>query len=121
MNRRAIFYWAATGLFAFAMAASGVMHVLGDPSVEAGMQSLGYPAYISLFLGIAKLLGVAALVAPVPARLKEWAYAGFAFLIIGAIFSHVSRGQLNMAAIIVLLLFLASYLQYLARPAPRIA
>ena len=39
---------------------------------------LGFPDYFRVELSWAKLLGVVLLLAPVPARLKEWAYAGFA-------------------------------------------
>ena len=54
---------------------------------------LGYPPYLLLFLGTAKILGVAAVLAPGLPRLKEWAFAGLTFDLIGALYSHVSVGD----------------------------
>jgi hypothetical protein len=34
-----------------------------------------------------------ALLAPVPARLKEWTYAGFAFDLVSAVIAHLSVGD----------------------------
>src|SRR5262249_278614 len=51
---------------------------LGLPQVAEAFTHLGFPAYFRVELSWAKLLGVMLLLAPVPARLKEWAYAGFA-------------------------------------------
>ena len=42
---------------------------------------------------MAKLLGVVLLLAPVPARLKEWAYAGFAINLASALIAHLSVGD----------------------------
>jgi hypothetical protein len=44
-------------------------------------------------LSWAKLIGVALLLAPVPARLKEWAYAGFAIDLASALIAHLSVGD----------------------------
>jgi uncharacterized membrane protein YphA (DoxX/SURF4 family) len=70
-----------------------VLSGLGDlfpfqPFVE-DLQRLGYPEYLLTILGIAKLLGVAALLYPGMPRLKEWAYAGFAFDLGGATISQL--------------------------------
>ncbi len=54
---------------------------------------LGFPAYFRVELSLAKLVGLALLLAPVPARLKEWAYAGFAFDLGSALIAHVSMGD----------------------------
>ena len=48
------------------------------PQVAEMFTHLGFPDYFRVELSWAKLLGVVMLLAPVPARLKEWAYAGFA-------------------------------------------
>ena len=58
-------------------------------------------------LGILKLLGVVALLAPGFARLKEWAYAGFSFDLIGAAFSFAAAGDPTPAGIAPPLLILA--------------
>jgi hypothetical protein len=93
MKTRNIGYWAATGLFALAMAGSGVSDLLRAPNVMGVVTSLGYPAYFLTIIGLWKLLGVAALLAPRLPRLKEWAYAGFFFELTGAAASHVAVGD----------------------------
>ena len=54
---------------------------------------LGFPAYFRVELSWAKLLGVVLILAPVPARLKEWAYAGFAINLASALITHFSLGD----------------------------
>ena len=54
---------------------------------------LGFPAYFRVELSWAKLLGVVLLLAPAPARLKEWAYAGFAITLASALIAHLSMGD----------------------------
>lgn len=57
------------------------------------LRGLGYPLYLLPFIGVAKLFGVAAILLRVPWRIKEWAYAGFAFDSLGAVYSHISVGD----------------------------
>jgi hypothetical protein len=57
------------------------------------MMQLGYPMYINVFLGVAKILGIIAIVIPGYPYLKEWAYAGFCFDLIGATYSQVAAGM----------------------------
>jgi hypothetical protein len=83
----------ATAVFAVAMAASGAGFVAGPPAIATGIRHLGYPDYFRTFLGVAKLLGVAALVLPGLVRLREWAYAGFSFVLVGALVSHLASGE----------------------------
>jgi uncharacterized membrane protein YphA (DoxX/SURF4 family) len=88
-----IAYWVCTFLFLLPLIGSGIGFATTAPPVIEGMKHLGYPFYIIRFLGVAKLLGaVAVLVGRFP-RLKEWAYAGFAFNLIGASYSHLSSGD----------------------------
>lgn len=54
---------------------------------------LGFPDYFRVELAFAKLLGVVLLLAPVPARLKEWVYAGFAIDLGSAIIAHLALGD----------------------------
>lgn len=92
MNRNQL-YWAATAVFALVFTSGGVGHLLRLESFAEGMTALGYPAYLMTILGVAKLLGVAALLAPGRPLLKEWAYAGFAFDLLGAAASHAFVGD----------------------------
>lgn len=87
-----IIYWASTILFAAFLAWSAVMYLTEAPRMIATMEHLGYPMYFIKGLGVAKLLGVGALLFG-RGRLKEWAYAGFAFDLIGAAVSHFSVGD----------------------------
>jgi uncharacterized membrane protein YphA (DoxX/SURF4 family) len=91
-NRR-IGYWAATGLAAAGFAMGGAMDVARGDEIVAGMAHLGYPLYFLTILGVWKLLGAAAIVAPRLPRLKEWAYAGMFFDLTGAALSHAASGD----------------------------
>src|SRR5690606_1692192 len=81
---RLVAYWVCTGLFCAAMVAGGVQDLLHTQSVVELFNSLGYPMHLATILGVWKLLGAAALLAPKLPRVKEWAYAGFAFDLTGA-------------------------------------
>jgi hypothetical protein len=115
MKKTKIIYWILTGLFAFLMLGSAVPDIISANIALEGFKAMGYPAYLVPFLGIAKLLGVIAILVPEYARIKEWAYAGLLFDLIGAIYSVISIGispaeWLPMLVIIVLGLF--SYVYY---------
>jgi uncharacterized membrane protein YphA (DoxX/SURF4 family) len=78
----------ATVVAALALAAIGIGDLTRAPEIVHGLTSLGYPPYFATILGVWKLLGVAAIVTPGHVRLKEWAYAGFFFVLTGAAMSH---------------------------------
>jgi len=92
-KRSKVLFWSVTLLFAVPMALAGVGELIGLQAGVVIMGQLGYPVYLLIFLGLAKLLGVAALLAGTPPRLKEWAYAGFTFTLLGACYSHLASGQ----------------------------
>ena len=87
------FYWVVTGLMAAFMLMASIPDVLSLPQAIEIFGHLGYPAYLLLFLGTAKILGVIAVLIPGFDRLKEWAYAGLVFDITGALYSHLSVGD----------------------------
>src|SRR5579871_1060037 len=89
---KAIVFWIVTGLFCLQMSFTAYAQ-LRLPQVGAAFAHLGFPDYFRTELSLAKLLGVVLLLAPVPSRLKEWAYAGFAIDIVSAIIAHVSVGD----------------------------
>jgi len=93
MKTRTVGYWITTGLVALAFAFGGVADLARFPDVVAGLAHLGYPAYLAGLLGIWKVLGASAIVAPGTARLKEWAYAGMFFDLSGAAYSHAASGD----------------------------
>lgn len=84
-------YWIVTALFCLQMIFT-VYAQLRLPQVAETFTHLGFPAYFRVELSWAKLLGVVLLLAPVPARLKEWAYAGFAITLASALIAHLSVG-----------------------------
>ena len=86
-------YWTVTGLLAAGLAFAGVGNVLVLPEVYATVQPLGYPAYVLHILGVGKLLAAVAIVVPGRPILKEWAYAGVVFIMVGAIASHFFMGE----------------------------
>jgi hypothetical protein len=85
-------FWIATALFCLQMGFTAYAQ-LRLPQVGEAFTHLGFPAYFRVELSFAKLLGVALLLAPVPARLKEWAYAGFAINLGSALIAHLSVGD----------------------------
>jgi hypothetical protein len=94
MKRTNLLYWIITGLFAVMMTFSAVPDILMVPQAIAVVTDhLGYPLYFLPFLGVAKLLGAITLVVPRFPRLKEWAYAGFFFDLLGAMYSHIAVGD----------------------------
>ena len=89
---RTVVFWAITALFCLQMVFTAYAQ-LRLPQVAEAFAHLGFPGYFRVELSLAKLLGVALLLAPVPARLKEWAYAGFAIDIGSAVIAHLSVGD----------------------------
>ena len=116
----AVVYWTATGLVAAELVLGGVWDVLRLPVVLGTVTRLGYPAYFLVILGIWKLLGAAALLAPRFPRLKEWAYAGVVFADTGAIASHlwVGIGAGEVAFLVVLLVL--TFVSWATRPDGRV-
>ena len=85
-------YWIATALLCLQMGFTAYAQ-LSLPQVAEAFRHLGFPDYFRMELAWAKLLGVVLLLAPVPARLKEWAYAGFAITLASALIAHFSVGD----------------------------
>jgi hypothetical protein len=112
-------YWITTGLFCAMFLFGGANHLLRTEMIAAGMASLGYPAYLMTILGTAKLLGVAALLAPGRPLLKEWAYAGFTFNLLGATASHVFAGDPFSETVRPAVVLLVGAGSYLLRPTSR--
>jgi hypothetical protein len=88
----AVAYWGITALFCLQMTFTAYAQ-LRLPQVADAFTHLGFPSYFRVELSCAKLVGVALLLAPVPARLKEWAYAGFAIDLASAVIAHLAMGE----------------------------
>ena len=116
-----IIYWVSTLWLALGMVSTGLGQLLkfkgqGDADMIA---HLGYPLYLLTLLGVWKMLGVAAVLIPKFPRLKEWAYAGFFFVMTGAAFSHLAAGDPVTALIPSLLLLVLTIISWYFRPAER--
>jgi hypothetical protein len=115
MKKTKIIYWILTGLFAFFMLGSAIPDALVMPIAVGGFKEMGYPIYIIPFLGVAKILGVIAILILGYPRIKEWAYAGLTFDLIGATYSIINSGKsIGNWAPMFIILFLAagSYFYY---------
>lgn len=117
---RTIGYWATTGLVAFAFAMGGAMDLAHPAQLTADMARLGYPAYFMTILGFWKVMGAIAILAPRTARLKEWAYAGIAFDLTGAAFSHLSSGDPAGKVITPLVILAVAVASWALRPESRV-
>ncbi len=82
-----------TGLFAFMMLGPAIPDIFSVQVAVEGFQKMGMPAYLLPFLGIAKTSGVIAILIPGYPRIKEWAYAGLVFDLLGATYSIIASGQ----------------------------
>jgi hypothetical protein len=115
MKKDKIIFWTATIIIALF---EGVMPALTSQTelAKEGMRHLGYPEYFGNALVIFKILGVLTLViVPIPKRIKEWAYAGFAFDFIFATISHGAVDGVNgqtFFPLIVLGILSVSYIYY---------
>jgi len=85
-------FWLATVLLCVQMCFNAYAQ-LRLPQVAEAFTHLGFPGYFRVELAWAKLFGVVVLLTPVPPRLKEWAYAGFAINLGSALIAHVSVGD----------------------------
>jgi DoxX-like family len=88
----AIGFWVATVLFCLQMGFTAYAQ-LRLPQVAAAFTHLGFPAYFRVELSWAKFAGLVALLAPLPPRVKEWAYAGFAITLVSALIAHLASGD----------------------------
>lgn len=93
MKRLTLFYRIVTGLMAAFMGLGAGLDVVGAAEANALITHLGYPLYLVPYLGVLKLLGIAAVLYPLNARLKEWAYAGLIFDVTGALYSAIAVGD----------------------------
>lgn len=109
-----ITYWITTGIVALMMIYSAYAYIT-QPTIAQGFQHLGFPGYFRIELAIAKLIGAVVLLAPVSAKLKEWAYAGFAITFVSAFIAHTASGDPVSARImplVFLVVLVVSYITY---------
>lgn len=118
-KRNNIIYWIATVWLALGMLSTGIVQLIKMDEEVVMMKALGYPLYFLTLLGIWKLLGVVAVLAPKFPILKEWAYAGFFFAMSGAVFSHLASGDSAITFFGPCLLLVLTVVSWYFRPADR--
>jgi uncharacterized membrane protein YphA (DoxX/SURF4 family) len=121
-KRDKIIYWIATAWLALGMLSTGAAQLFKMKSGPSGLDStthLGYPAYFLTIIGAWKILGAVAVLIPKFPLLKEWAYAGFFFIMTGAAFSHIASGDKVGELLPSLLLLILTVVSWYFRPAER--
>jgi uncharacterized membrane protein YphA (DoxX/SURF4 family) len=111
-KRDAILFWVFTGLFSAFMLSSAIPNILSSQEWVDIFNQLGYPLYMLPFIGVAKLLGVIALLVPGFPRIKEWAYAGLFFDLTGAVYSGLAVGGFHPQMLIMLVPYGLGALSY---------
>jgi hypothetical protein len=113
-----IAYWVTTGVVVFCMT-GGIFELLGLQTTKAGIMRLGYPSYIIPALGLAKVLAIFAILWPGFPRLKEWAYAGIVFNMLGAVVSHVACNDAAWSIVVTLTIVAITLASSALRPQSR--
>ena len=111
-------YWVTTGLLVFCMT-GGVFELLGLKTTTEGIMKLGYPAYIIPALGLGKVLAILAILWPGWPRLKEWAYAGIFFNMMGAVVSHVAQKDPTWSVVVTITIAAITLTSWALRPQSR--
>lgn len=115
MKKHKLIFWITTSII-FLM--EGVLVAFTSQSEMSinGITSLGYPAYFAGLLAVFKVAGSLALIIPkVPARIKEWAYAGFGIDFISAFVSIwvvAGFGKMVVLPLVFMVLLVLSYNSY---------
>jgi uncharacterized membrane protein YphA (DoxX/SURF4 family) len=118
-KRNKIIYWIATLWLSLGMLSTGIVQLIKMEAEVTMFTGLGYPPYLLTILGVWKILGVIAVLAPRFPLLKEWAYAGFFFTMSGALVSHFAVGDGAAEYFGPALLLVLTTLSWYFRPADR--
>ena len=121
-RRNKIIYWIATIWLALGMLSTGAAQLFKARQGQGGVDMithLGYPIYFITMLGVWKILGVVTVLIPKIPLFKEWAYAGFFFVMTGAIFSHIVSGDPVTSIFPALLLLILTVISWYFRPLDR--
>jgi hypothetical protein len=118
-NPKLVIYWVATVLMSVGMFGSGVAQIIRAKQMVDIINHVGYPLYVMTILGVWKILGVITILLPGFKLQKEWAYAGFFFLMSGALFSHLAMGDGGKAILGPLMQLVFISLSWYCRPDSR--
>lgn len=101
------------------MISTGIVQLIQMEEEVQKMNTLGYPSYFLTIIGVWKILGVIAVLVPKFPLVKEWAYAGFFFLMSGAIFTHLAVADEAVEYFGPALLLVLTVVSWYFRPADR--
>lgn len=118
-KRNKIIYWIATIFLSIGMLAGGIQQTLQIGGYNEIVTNLGYPLYLLSIIGIWKMLGVITILVPKFSLLKEWAYAGFFFVLSGAFISHLAVGQSFVEVVPATVLLVLTIVSWYFRPDSR--
>ena len=121
-KRNKIIYWISTLWLSLGMLVVGAGQLFKMEQGQGGVymiKHLGYPLYFLTIIVIWKILGVVAVLIPKFPLLKEWAYAGFFFIMSGAMFSHIATGDNVNSLFPSLLLLILTVVSWYLRPESR--
>ncbi len=118
-KRNKIIYWIFTLWLSLGMVSTGIVQLMQTKEETDMFTHLGFPLYLLTIIGICKMLGVVAVLIPRFPLLKEWTYAGFFFLMSGAVVSHLIMGDLMNEVFPPLLLVILTMISWYFRPADR--
>ncbi|MBL7892703.1 MAG: DoxX family protein [Bacteroidia bacterium] len=113
MKTTKIIYWTTTILFAAFMTFSAIPDILMVDDAIKFMTHLNYPVYFIPFIGVAKLLGSIAILIPAFKKIKEWAYAGLFFDLIGAVYSILMTDGFQPGMLVMVVVFGISITSYI--------
>lgn len=108
-------YWIFALLFSLLMLMDAIGGITRQQAGIDALHQLGYPVYLLRFFGVLKILGLIAILVPGFPRLREWAFAGFAFNFIGALFSWAAVGQASNVVFPIIALALLALVYFFNR------
>jgi hypothetical protein len=115
---RTLAYWLTTGVVVFCMT-GGIFELASANTTVEGITRLGYPAYIIPALGLGKVLAIFTLLWPGLPRLKEWAYAGVFFNMLGALISHAAHADAAWTIVVSVAIAALTLASWALRPQSR--
>ena len=95
------------------MTFSAVPDILMVSAAKVFMTHFGYPEYFIPFIGVAKLMGSIAILIPAFKKIKEWAYAGLFFDLVGATYSNVMTDGVHPSIAMMFILLAVATTSYL--------
>lgn len=118
-KRTKIIYWIFTLWMSLGMVSTAIVQLLKHKDEVENFTTLGYPTYLMTIIGVWKILGVIVILLPKLPLIKEWAYAGFFFVMSGAVISHLIVGDPVGKVLPAVLLLILVIISWYFRPADR--